>query len=71
MENRNGITLKALRVNMDLKQSEASEILGVREETLRSWEQGKTFPNAIQIKAIERLYNTTYDAINFLPQNIG
>lgn len=60
------MTLKALRVNQDLKQSEASEKLGITEETLRRWENAETFPNVKQIKAIEKLYKTSYDEINFL-----
>lgn len=60
------MTLKALRVNQDLKQSEASEKLGITEDTLRRWENAETFPNVKQIKAIEKLYKTSYDEINFL-----
>ena len=59
------MTLKALRVNKNLKQREAGVLIGVREETIRSWEQGKTFPDARQIKQIEKVYDTTYDNINF------
>ncbi len=65
------MTLKALRVNQNLKQSEASEKLGITEETLRRWENAETFPNVKQIKAIEKLYKTSYDEINFLIENIG
>lgn len=60
-----GMTLKALRVNKNLKQREAGELIGVREETIRSWEQGKTYPDVRQIKQIEKVYDTTYDNINF------
>ena len=60
-----GMTLKALRVNKNLKQKEAGAMIGVREETIRSWEQGKTYPDARQIRQIEKVYDTTYDQINF------
>ena len=65
------ITLKALRINAGLDQKTASERIGVRPETLSNWERGKSFPNAKQISKIEKLYNTTYADINFLPENIG
>lgn len=65
------ITLKALRVNQNLKQSEAAARLGVTEDTLRSWENGETYPNVKQVKEIEKLYDTSYDQINFLISNVG
>lgn len=65
------ISLKALRVNAGLDQRTAAEKLGITPETLGKWEQGKTFPNVLQITKIEELYNTTYADINFLPANIG
>ena len=65
------ITLKALRINKGFDQKSAAEILGVTPETLGRWEAGKTFPNVLQITAIERLYGVNYADINFLPQNIG
>ena len=64
------ITLEAARVNARLSLAEAAEALGLKDpDTLRSWEKGKTFPNAVQIKAIEKLYSVPYDSINFLPKN--
>lgn len=65
------MTLKALRVNQNLNQKEAAEKLGIEEKTLRRWENAETFPNVKQIKDIEKLYDTTYDQINFLNENVG
>lgn len=64
------MTLKALRVNVDMDQKSAAKALGITPETLGSWEQGKTFPNVKQITMIEKLYNTTYNDINFLLDNV-
>lgn len=64
------MTLKALRVNVDMDQKSAAKALGITPETLGSWEQGKTFPNVKQITLIEKLYNTTYNDINFLLENV-
>lgn len=65
------ITLKALRVNAGLDQRTAAQLIGVTPETLSNWERGKSFPNVPQITLIEKVYNTTYSDINFLPTNIG
>lgn len=65
------ITLKALRVNAGLDQRTAAQLIGVTPETLSNWERGKSFPNVPQITSIEKVYNTTYSNINFLPTNIG
>ena len=61
-----GLTLKALRANVNLSQKEAAKKLGINPSTLSSWELGKRFPTVPQIKEIERLYQTSYAAIDFL-----
>lgn len=65
------MTLKALRVNKGMDQREAAKAIGVTPETLSNWERGKSFPTVPQITLIEKLYETTYAEISFLPQNIG
>ena len=65
------LTLKALRVNAGLKQTEAAKILGITAETLGHWENGKTFPSIKQINKIEELYKVSYADIKFLTKNIG
>lgn len=59
------ITLKAARVNAGLTQKDASKKLNISNRTLCSWENGKTIPNAANIDAICKLYNTTYDELIF------
>lgn len=59
------MTLKALRVNVKMTQTEASERLGVSQKTLSNWENGVTFPDQQMIERICDLYNTCYDGINF------
>lgn len=63
------MTLKAARINMNLGQEEAAKALGIAQETLSNWENGKTFPNVPQIKKIEDLYGLPYSDIIFLTQN--
>lgn len=60
------LTLKACRVNKDLTQIEAAKALGIRKETLASYEAGRTFPDVPTIKKIEALYGVPYSDINFL-----
>lgn len=63
------LTLKALRVNNNLTQTEAGNKLGVTKDTISRWENSKSYPDAVQIKQIEKLYNVTYNNIIFLPND--
>lgn len=63
------ITLKAARINAGYTQREAAKIMGISKEALGHWERGKSFPNALQIKTIEKTYGIHYDNIIFLPDN--
>lgn len=65
------ITLKAARVNKGLNQEEAAKILGISADTLRKYEQAKSFPDVQMIKKIEELYATSYNDLIFLPSNHG
>lgn len=62
------VTLKAARVNAGLDQKTAAAGIGVTPETLRSWEDGATFPNVPQIIKIEGLYGVKYSDIKFMPK---
>lgn len=63
------MTLKAARINVGLKQEDAAKKLGITQDTLSNWENGKTFPNVPQIKRIEDLYGLPYSEIIFLVEN--
>lgn len=60
-------TLKALRVNNGWKQDDTAKKLDISTSTLASWEAGRTFPNAVEIKKLMDLYTVSYDDIIFLP----
>jgi len=62
------ITLKAARVNKGLTQKQAAEKLNVSEDMVHNWETGKSFPNVLHIKDIEKVYEVTYDQLIFLPK---
>ena len=62
------VTLKAARVNTQMTQKNAAEAIGVTEDTISNWERSKSFPDAMQIKKIERAYHVAYNDIIFLPK---
>lgn len=62
------ITLKSARVNKGLTQKKAAELIGVTEDTLRRYENGKTFPDVPTIKRIEDVYGVPYANLIFCPQ---
>ena len=59
------MTLKALRANKNMSQKEAAKAVGVSEETWRNYELGKSFPNVLSIKKIEKAFNVKYADIIF------
>ena len=62
-----GITLKAARVNKNIKQKDAAKLIGISLSTLQKYEAGETFPNVPVIKRIEKLYDVEYKDIIFIP----
>ena len=63
------MTLKAWRTNRGLTQEDAAKKLGIASSTLSKWENAKSFPDAMEIGEIEKLYNTSYNDIIFLPDS--
>lgn len=63
------LTLKALRANSNMTQAEAAKAIGVSEFTWSNYEKGKTYPDVLIIKKIEKAFNVSYSDIIFLPQN--
>lgn len=64
------IKLKALRVNAEMTQKEASEKLGVTQKTLQNWEEYRTSPTGAQLSRLADLYGCTLDDI-FLPKMLA
>lgn len=65
------ITLKAARVNVGLTQKQAAELLGITDNALWNYENGRSFPDVRVIKKMEEVYKISYNDLNFLPQNNG
>lgn len=63
------VTLKAARVNANLLQQQAAEALCISVDTLSKWENGKTFPNVLQIKKIEEIYGVKFGDLIFCPED--
>lgn len=63
------ITLKAARVNKGLTQEKAAFKIGVAKYTISNWERGRSYPDALCIKKIEKVYEINYNDIIFLPKN--
>lgn len=59
------ITLRAARVNAGLTLEAAAKKIGVNSDTLSRWEKGKTHPDVLQFKTIERTYKIKYANIAF------
>lgn len=51
------LTLRALRVNADLRLKEAADLIGVSRYTLRNYELGRRTPNLGTFLRMCRLYN--------------
>ncbi|MDE6477069.1 MAG: helix-turn-helix domain-containing protein [Mycoplasmoidaceae bacterium] len=57
------ISLKACRVNADLKQKELAEELGVCRATVVNWEKGETSPTSVQLQKISKITGIPIDFI--------
>ena len=64
------LKMKALRVNAGLGQGEAAKALKVSPKTLQNWENYITFPSALQLVEMCRLYGCGLDDI-FLPSTLA
>lgn len=65
------MTLRDLRMLRGMTQAEAAEKIGVSVDTLSNYERGKSWPDVPTIRKIEKLYDTSYDNIIFLPFDYG
>ena len=59
------LKMKALRVNAGLSQGDAAKALSVSPKTLQNWENYITFPSALQLVEMCRLYGCNLNDIFF------
>lgn len=62
-------SLKAIRVNKEWTLDHAAKLLDVTPATLSNWESDNTYPRVNDLMKIERVYNVSYNDINFLSRN--
>lgn len=60
------MTLKAARVNKNLNQNQAAELIGVTKQTICKWENGITLPSVKYLKLIEQAYEVPYENLIFI-----
>lgn len=60
------LTLRMLRAKFSYTQDEVAEKLNISPSTWSKWERGINFPDVINIKKIENLFNVSYADIKFL-----
>lgn len=60
------VTLKAARVNANMRQTDAATKVGVSRDTIRNWECGRSYPKVDQLCKLSELYGIPMDYI-FLP----
>lgn len=63
------MTLKTARDRQGLSQKEAAKLLGVSRDTLSNYERGKSYPDVLILKKIEKIYKVRYDQLIFLKTN--
>lgn len=64
------ITLKALRVNANMKQEDVAKSIGVTTKTIQNWEGNVTYPTVPQLIALCELYKCQIADI-FLPETLA
>lgn len=64
------VSMKALRVNRGLTQSQVAKMMSINRNTLTNWENGTTFPTAEQLVKLCRIYQCSMADI-FIPDTLA
>lgn len=59
------ISLKAARIDKDLRQIDVAAAVGVDKKTVGAWESGKSLPTADKIDALCAILGRSYDEIRW------
>lgn len=59
------VSIKAARVNAELTMAEAARLIGISENTLRTWEKKISSPRADLMPQICKTYGCTYEDLEF------
>ncbi len=71
MPERMKMSLKMARELRKMTQEEAAKRIGISIDTLRNYEQGKTYPDIPILRKIEDVYQVSYSQLIFLPLDYG
>ena len=59
------ISLESARVNAEMTQAEAADIMNVDRSTIRRWERGEKIPNYDESRKLSEIYEIPIDNIFF------
>lgn len=65
----NKLTIKGARNNLNMRQIDLANAIGVSKDTIGKWERGMSFPNIKIIPKLEKALNIEYKDIIFLTNN--
>lgn len=57
------MTLKACRINANLRIQEVAKKVGKTERTIKNWESGRSIPNGLDLKKLALLYQMPIEQI--------
>ena len=69
--NQTSMTLRDAREKAGFTTENAAKALKIKENTLKSYEEGRSFPGVSVLKRIEALYGVGYNQLIFLPCDFG
>ena len=58
-----GTKIKTARVEANLTQEKAAEILGVSRQTVSNWENEKSYPDIVSVIKMSDIYNVSLDKL--------
>ena len=64
-------TLKGIRVSKNLKIKDVAKKLNISEDTLRNYENFKTYPDIKTLKEILMLYDVDYESVALTPEEVS
>ena len=64
------VSMKAMRVNSGLTQTDVASLMDVTPKTIQNWEGNISAPDAIQFARLCRIYSCSRDDI-FLPDDLA
>lgn len=55
--------LKELRIKHKLTQAEVGKLIGVAQNTISTWESGRTEPDIAKLKALSKVFKVSIDKL--------